>query len=1284
MAESVGIIEEIAIIGMSGRFPGAPTISKFWENLSSEVDSILHFTDEELVLRGVSRETLDKPLYVKAGTVLDNADRFDASFFGYSRHEAEMMDPQQRVFLEVAWEALESAGYTSDACNGSIGVFAGTSSSDYRKRIPGNQQSIASGINAFEVMLGNDPDYLTTRVAYKLNLKGPNLNVQTACSTSLVAVHLACLHLLTYQCDMALAGGVCIKFPQGQGYLYQEGMIWSSDGYCRPFDARASGTLFGHGAGIVVLKRLSDARADGDTILAVVKGSAVNNDGSMKVGFAAPSVDGQSEAILAALAVGDVNPDTIGYVEAHGTGTLLGDPIEIEALTRAFQAYTARTGYCAIGSVKSNIGHLDTAAGVTGLIKAVLCLQHRKIPATLHFTSPNPNIDFARTPFYVNTSLKAWQSNDHPRRCGISSFGIGGTNAHVVLEEAPDSPARPPEGSWHLVPVSARSRSALDSLSKNLADHMLNHPDLSLADAAHTLQAGRKAFDFRRAEVCQNLKEAEERFRGTVAEPVQSISAPDVVFMFSGQASQYVDMCRDLYQEFPCFKKEVDLCAELLTPHLNLDLRTVLFPSPGSREYASRQVTQTAITQPALFTIEYSLAKLWNSFGIFPSALIGHSIGEYTAACIAGVFSLADALRIVAARGRLMQSMPPGSMLAVSLSQEDVAPYLSGKIALAVVNSASMSVVSGETDAINALAETLSERGVAGKILHTSHAYHSCMMEPVLEAFENEVASAVRNTPQIPFISNVTGTWITENQAADPSYWSKHLRRTVLFYPGAETLLARYPEGILLEVGPGQTLALLTRQHPALTREHTILASTRRPVQRKHDVQYFLESFGRLWVKGCRVDWRKLHEGRPAPRRVALPTYPFERERYWIDEEQHPAEPAFRRPDRIVPEAAANPVHRSFHKTPSATLPGDGSPDQDSCLLETDTEKWIAGIWQSLFPGNPQIKPGDSFFDIGGTSLQAVQMFAQLEKASGINLPLSTLIETRDLRTLALLIDSRLKSPHVIDETWKSLIPLQPKGSRPPFFCVHGVGSNVLNYKNFIPYFGEDQPLYGLQAIGIDGITPPYTDIRAMAAHYISEIRTCQPRGPYYLGGGSLGGVIAFEIAQQLQKAGESIAFLSFFDTQAPNAVSAMDSPEEHQSYLQKLSGLSLNEKISRIVAKAKKVNRSVAQKIQVKTCMKLKRPIPHHLRYKYLEKINLRACADYCPERFNGCITLFRAWNENGTNNYDPKFGWDGLATAIRVIEIPGEHYSFVEEEEVGKQLKATLFEAQAKAREN
>ncbi len=886
MAE-VGTDEGIAIIGLGGRFPGARNIAEFWQNLRDGVESISSFTDEELLSAGVDPAALSDPSYIKAGGVIKDIELFDAAFFGFSPREAEILDPQQRLFLECAWETLEQAGYDPETYPGLIGVYAGVGMSTYLLNLYSNRE-LMDLMGEFQVLLGNDKDHLTTYVSYKLNLKGPSLAVQTACSTSLVAVCLACQSLLSYQCDMALAGGVSITVPQTVGYLYQDGGTGSPDGHCRAFDAAARGTVGGNGLGVVVLKRLADALADGDCIHAIIKGSAINNDGSLKIGYTAPSVDGQAEVVALAQALAGIGPETITYIEAHGTATPLGDPIEIAALTQAFRAKTKKKGFCAIGSVKTNIGHLDPAAGIAGLIKTVLALKHKLLPPSLYFQSPNPKIDFANSPFYVNTQLAEWRTGGWPRRAGVSSFGIGGTNAHVVLEEAPPLESTGPASSQQLLVLSAKTSSALETATTNLVEHLKQQPDLNLADVAYTLQVGRKAFPHRRILVCQNLAEAvsalETRAPGRVATAFGETKERPVAFMFSGQGAQYVEMARELYQFEPTFRQQVEHCSELLRPHLGLDLREVLYPSAEQAETARQQLQQTALAQPALFVIEYALAKLWMKWGVRPQAMIGHSIGEYVAACLAGVFTLEEALALVATRGRLMQQMPTGAMLAVPVSMQEAQTLLDGSLSLAAINAPSLCVLSGPSEAVAQLEGRLTEQGLACHRLHTSHAFHSGMMEPVLEAFAAQVSHVNLKPPQIPYVSNLTGKWITAAEATDPRYWARHLRQTVRFAEGLELLLAE-PDRILLEVGPGQTLTTLAKQCVGKETQQLALASLRRPQERQSDESLLLQSLGQLWLAGLRIDWSGFHQ-HERRLRLPLPTYPFERRRYWIERQE--------------------------------------------------------------------------------------------------------------------------------------------------------------------------------------------------------------------------------------------------------------------------------------------------------------------------------------------------------------------------------------------------------------
>ena len=884
-APTSSAIEDIAIIGMSGRFPGAKGIAPFWENLRDGVESISFFSTEELAARGVPSFMLNNPAFVNAGALLDDVEMFDANFFGINPKEAEILDPQQRLALECSWEALENAGYDPERYPGLIGVFASGSPSAYflYNLYPNLELRLLLG--NFQLTLNNDREFLSTRISYKLNLKGPSVNVQTACSSSLVSIHLASQSLLNYQCDMALAGGVSIRMLKG-GYVYQEGGIVSPDGHCRAFDAKAQGTVFGSGVGMVVLKRLEDALADGDSIYAVLKSSAINNDGSAKIGYTAPSVEGQAKVIAEALAISRIDPESISYIEAHGTGTSLGDPIEVAALNEVFRAKTEKKGFCALGTVKTNVGHLDAAAGVTGIIKTALSLKSGMIPPSLHYEQPNPQIDFENSPFYVNTRLSEWKRNGTPRRAGVSSFGIGGTNAHAILEEAPPRGESGESRPWQLLLLSAKSDTALEAATGNLVSYLKESPDAKLADVAYTLQVGRGEFQYRRMLVCRSVDEAVAALesldhRRVFSSSVETKHRP-VVFMFSGQGSQYVNMTRGLYESEPEFRKQVDLCCELLRVPLGFDLREVLYAGEERAEEATQKLSQTYITQPALFVIEYALARLWMQWGIRPEAMIGHSIGEYVAACLSGVFSLEEALALVASRGRLMQEMPKGAMLTVPLAEAELRPLLNERVSVVAINGPSLCVAAGPTAEIDALQQTLAAQGVASRRLVTSHAFHSQMMEPILEPFTRLVGRAALKAPQIPYISNLTGTWITEAEATDPAYWAQHLRQGVRFADGLQELM-KAPDRILLEVGPGRTLGTLARQHPKRTAGQPVLSSVRHPQDERADEDFLLDALGQLWLAGVKPDWAGFYAGENR-HRISLPTYPFEHRRYWIEE----------------------------------------------------------------------------------------------------------------------------------------------------------------------------------------------------------------------------------------------------------------------------------------------------------------------------------------------------------------------------------------------------------------
>lgn len=873
----------VAIVGMACRFPGAANVHEFWRNLRHGVDSITQFTEEEMRSFGVRPDRYRSPEFIRASPILADADCFDAGFFGFAPKEAALMDPQHRVFLECAWEALESSGYKPDRSPQPLGVFAGTSLSSYLlyNLLPNLNDPHAD--DSLQAMIGNDKDFLATRVSYKLNLHGPSIDVQTGCSTSLVAVHMACQSLLSYQCDMALAGGVSIQTPQRRGYMFQPGGLCSSDGRCRAFDAGAEGTVFGSGVGVVVLKRLEDAIADRDYVVAIIRGSAVNNDGSGKLGYTAPSVAGQAEVIRTAQSLAQVEARSISYVECHGTATPLGDPAEITALTNAFRISTSDTNFCAIGSVKTNVGHLDAAAGVAGLIKTALALENAELPPSLHYERPNPQIDFASTPFFVNSSLKEWPSTNGPRRAGVSSFGIGGTNAHVVLEEASKSQSHPSNRHKHILCVSAKTPLALERASKRLANYLAENADLNPADVAYTLQIGRDAFRHRRAVVCAKLSEAVPALLGesqawSVTQEASG-SARQVIFMFPGGGSQYLQMGAGLYAGEPTFRHHLDLCSEILAPLLHCDLRSHLFPQEQSPE-AIERMRGTGIGLPALFAVEYALARLWMDWGLRPTAMIGHSLGEYTAACLSGVLTLEDALGIVATRAKLMSRLSPGAMLSLPLTLDEVEPYLTAGLSVAAVNGPAQTVVSGTVAAVEDLERLLEEKEIESRRLRISVSSHSPLVDPILPEFQAFVSKLSTNAAQIPYISNLSGDWITPEMVEDKLYWGNHLRQSVRFHPGMEALMAK-PDRIFLEVGPAN--ALTTLAQGLITKERAVIAlpSMRHPYDQEPDASFLYRAAARLWAHGAVDDWSSLYRDE-LRMHVPLPTYPFERQRHWI------------------------------------------------------------------------------------------------------------------------------------------------------------------------------------------------------------------------------------------------------------------------------------------------------------------------------------------------------------------------------------------------------------------
>ncbi len=1011
---STTALEGIAIVGLAGKFPGADDLQAFWQRLVQAEEGITTLAKDELS----PEEAANDPDYVPRRGILHQPEWFDASFFGMSPKEAEVTDPQQRLFLEACYHALEDAAVDPARSTSCIGVYAGMSSNSYFQSQVEFNPEIRQQAGPELVMIGNEKDYLATRVAYKLNLRGPALNIYTACATSLVAICQAVSGLQTFQCDVALAGGVSVKFPQERGYLYQEGGIVSPDGHCRSFDERAQGTIFSNGLGVVVLKRIEDAVRDGDRIYAVIKGAAINNDGSEKSSFTAPSVGGHAEVISLAQALGAIEPDTIDYIEAHGTATPIGDPIEIAGLTEAFRAGgCTRTGFCAIGSAKSNFGHLDAAAGVTGLIKTALSLYHRTIPASLHFTTPNPTLGLEDSPFYVNRKTTEWKRLDHPRRAGVSSFGVGGTNAHVVLEEAPELPTSDSGCSSQILVLSAKTAPALEQMRQDLAQHLSGQTNL--ADVALTLQIGRQLFNHRLALAASTVEEAKTALTGAAGKDyftqVQRERRLPVAFLFAGQGSQHIGMGAALAKEEAVFREALQECCEILQPLLEIDLRTLLNPAPENSATAELQLAETRYTQPALFVTEYALAKLLMAWGVQPSVMIGHSAGEYVAACLAGVMSLPDALKLMVARGRCLWECEPGAMLGVRADEIKVRALLLPGVDLAAVNSPNLMVVSGSLDQITAMESVFAREEISCRRLVTSHAFHSSMMEPALDRFRRAFDGITLHPPQIPYLSNVTGRRITDEEATSPGYYLRHIRETVRFAEGVGSLLGDGPIA-LLEVGPGQALATLARQHPQAATATTILSSLP-PAKAAGagESAELMRTLGRLWLGGVEIDWSALHAGE-IRQRVTLPGYPFQRERFCAarslpEGTTRVGESALLPGNGIVTAGLSAPA-----LSPPLLVVGSISrPEHLLSELRTQLHK-ASGIDLSSAPA------AASFFDLGFDSLFLTQASIFLRKHFGVKITFRQIAEELgSLQSLADYLDAQLPP-----EKFQPTAPSQP------------------------------------------------------------------------------------------------------------------------------------------------------------------------------------------------------------------------------------------------------------------
>lgn len=975
--------DDVVVIGIAARVPGAASLDEFWTNLCAGEESLTRFTDEELLSAGVTPEELRDPRLVRVRPILADVADFDTKFFGYAPSEARSIDPQQRLFLECAWEAVESAGYDLQRYDGSVGVFGGSAGSTYYRAVLSTDYGNLNGTEYLQTALATENDFLAPRVSYKLNLRGPSISLGTGCSTSLVAIHLAVQSVLTGESDMALAGGASITFPQTAGYVATESGAISTSGRCRAFDASADGTLVGDGIGIVLLKRASNAVADGDSILGIIRGTAVNNDGGNKAGFAAPSISGQVEVITEALAVAEVPAQTVDYVETHGTGTPLGDPIEIAALHKAFrEAGDTRTQACRLGTLKPNIGHTGPASGVLALIKVLLAFQHRMYPPAANFTAPNPQIEFSKSPFYVGTRLRRWNApGGKPRRAGVSSYSMGGTNAHAVLQEPPraELPPKSQEGA-HLLVLSARTAPALEAARKNLAHHLARHPEQDLAAVAATLRLGRRAFSHRFAAVCADRPEALQVLEGTGHAPFRTGTAADkprpVVFLFPGQGSQFSGMGEQLYTTSSMYRRHIDECATLFEPLIGVDLRTMLCAEGD--EATDAALMQTRLTQPALFTVGYALSQLLGAWGVQPVAMLGHSIGELVAACAAGVFTIEEAVQLAARRGDLIQQCPSGAMAAVGGSLEVVSALLPEGVSVAAVNGPEQIVVAGREEGIEALLSAGANVGVRCTRLPVNRGFHSALVDPAVSSFSAAVARMRLQQPQVPFISNVTGTWITGAQATEPEYWGRQLRETVQFARGLTTLCAEYPDALLVEVGPGHTLRGIVAANTPASEVVSMLGD-----RTGDSATVALAAAGRLWAGGAELAWQHFGASRP---RVPLPTYPFERERLWMSP-----------PRSVLDKPVQAPI------APAVQVPLVTASTQtdvpDAAVVEQ--------IWCEAL-GVPSVEPDDNFFDLGGDSLIAARVVTAIGERCHIKVSVAELWDQgATLADLAELVERR-------------------------------------------------------------------------------------------------------------------------------------------------------------------------------------------------------------------------------------------------------------------------------------
>lgn len=1255
-------LESVAVIGISCRLPGANNVSDFWENIRQGRKCITFFSKDDLAKEGVPDEMVDDPDYVRAQGVIHDVKMFDAGFFDMTPREVQVTDPQHRLFIECSWEALEDAGYCQEKYDQEIGVFGSCYVNTYLKEHLTPNQRLWDTVGELPIMIGNDRDSLCTKAAFKLGLRGPAVTIQSACSSSLVALHTACRAVLVGDCGIALAGASSLGLLRRVGYLYEEGLLCSPDGNVRSFDEKAKGVVPGQGTVILALKKMSAALADGDRIYAKIKGSAINNDGSAKDGFTTYSAEGQAHVIRKAWKMAGIDPLSISYVESSSTGSTLGDKTEIAGLTKAYEEITDRKNFIPIGALKPNIGGLDTASGIAALLKVILMLKNHEIPPVANFKKSNPQVPFGDSPVFVNEKLRPWDHPDeHPRLAAVSAFGLGGTNAHIILEEHKENRKSTQSRSWELLTLSAKTDTALDALTNQLAHYLGKNPAASLSDVAYTLQIGRRHFAHRRVLVAESIPEAvidlvnnSHRVLSNHHVPVQR----KVAFMFPGQGSQYMNMGEQLYRTEPVYRELVDQCWDMVRdrfPEFYEDL------SERDRRGRTARIHQTNITQLSLFIVEYSLAKLLMHWGIKPDAMIGNSTGEYVAAAIAEVFSLEDAIRMVIKRGQAMRDLPPGSMLFVVLSEEELLPRLNDKLSIAGVAAPNLCIVSGTREGISALRQSLTEEGIGCRRSFAPHAFHSFMVDPVVPIFAKMIEHVQFNPPKIPLISSVTGTWLTQEEATDHMYWARQLRRTVRFQQGVEVLLQE-PHRVLLEVGPDKSLSAPALQSSAKTRGHLILGTMRHPQEEESDLHHLFQTLGRLWLVGVEIDWEAVHTGRRRLR-TGLPFYPFERAPHWIDPPEKKGTSLELESDELLLDHFDDDEHFRPNVGSNYAAPRD------------PVEQTIAATW-SEYLGLEVVGIHDDFFELGGNSLIAVRLLADLGKQ--LNVPLAThvLLQKRTVASLAEVVKESTANPDALNSD-SPIVQIQlghPKVN--PLFMVHPIGGEIFWYVAITKYLGRNQPLYGFQAPSLVGKSEPFTGMEEQAAAYVAALRKFKPKGPYILGGASYGGNVAYEMAQQLIAAGEDVPLLVIVDSPAPGAMPSKFSDSAAILYylledklpisVERLRELEPEEQMNYIMEEARMSGRTDALPPTLGIPM-FKTWMGHQ-----------KAMHEYKPKDYPGRVIFFRPTEMMKVNPPNMHVPWiDMVKGGIEIHQTPGTHVTMLQEPHVpvlAKHLRKAL----------